>query len=226
MPPPRRCRQPRSPPRCRRSCRSAGGWSGTTAAGRAVLDDTAAHPDSFRATFEVADMLADARSASDGRCRVVVAYAIRGNRGADINRRNAEALADLIGVRRIDSIVVTAALDVAGETDRATTAEIDATRDAFVQPRHRRRVARHASCGDARRRRAPAPGRSRRAHRRAGDERGEAAAARGGLTAAADNFQEIQLPTPNLSGGENRRDFHPAGTNHSLWELEVGSVGS
>ena len=61
------------------------------AAGRAVLDDTAAHPDSFRATFEVADLLAAGRSP----CRVAAAYAIRGSRGADINRRNAEALAEL-----------------------------------------------------------------------------------------------------------------------------------
>jgi UDP-N-acetylmuramoyl-L-alanyl-D-glutamate--2,6-diaminopimelate ligase len=98
------------------------------AAGRAVLDDTAAHPDSLRATFEVADMLAAGRPAS----RVAVAYAIRGSRGADINRRNAEALAELTSAHRIDALIVTAALDTAGGTDRATPAEIDATRGAFA----------------------------------------------------------------------------------------------
>ncbi len=43
------------------------------AGGRLVLDDTAAHPDSFRATFEVADLIARGRAS-----RVVVAYAVRG----------------------------------------------------------------------------------------------------------------------------------------------------
>ena len=101
------------------------------AAGRAVLDDTAAHAQSFRATFQVADLLAAGRAASHGRCRTVVVYAIRGRRGVDINRRNAEALAELVGGRRIDSAIVTAALDVSGEADLATAEEIDAAREAF-----------------------------------------------------------------------------------------------
>jgi UDP-N-acetylmuramoyl-L-alanyl-D-glutamate--2,6-diaminopimelate ligase len=101
------------------------------AAGRAVLDDTAAHPESFRATFEVADMLAAGISTSQRDCRVVIVYAIRGSRGADINRRNAEALAEMMGVRRNSSVIVTAALDCAGQTDLATAEEMDATRKAF-----------------------------------------------------------------------------------------------
>ncbi len=101
------------------------------AAGRAVLDDTAAHAQSFRATFQVADLLAAGRAASHGRSRTAVVYAIRGRRGVDINRRNAEALAELVGGRRIDSAIVTAALDVSGEADRATAEEIDAAREAF-----------------------------------------------------------------------------------------------
>ena len=101
------------------------------AAGRAVLDDTAAHAQSFRATFQVADLLAAGRAASHGRCRIAVVYAIRGRRGVDIDRRNAEALAELLDGRRIASAIVTAALDVSGEADRATAEEIDAAREAF-----------------------------------------------------------------------------------------------
>jgi UDP-N-acetylmuramoyl-L-alanyl-D-glutamate--2,6-diaminopimelate ligase len=51
----------------------------STLGGRTILDDTAAHPDSFAATFEVADLLPHER--------LVVAYVVRGSRGADINRR-------------------------------------------------------------------------------------------------------------------------------------------
>ena len=98
------------------------------AAGREVLDDTAAHADSFRATLEVTDLLANGPSQS---ARVVLVYAIRGKRGADINRRNAQALAELMGVHRIDAVIVTGALDSAGEADRATAEEIDATRQVF-----------------------------------------------------------------------------------------------
>jgi UDP-N-acetylmuramoyl-L-alanyl-D-glutamate--2,6-diaminopimelate ligase len=99
--------------------------------GRTVLDDSAAHPDSFRATFEVAEMLAAGRASSGGTCRVVVVYAVRGNRGADINKRNAGALAELVIRHRMGTVVVTAALDATGQTDRATAEEIDVTRDAF-----------------------------------------------------------------------------------------------
>ena len=56
--------------------------------GRTVLDDTAAHPDSLAATFDVAALLPHRALA--------VVYAIRGRRGPDINRRIATALADLV----------------------------------------------------------------------------------------------------------------------------------
>ena len=55
--------------------------------GRIVLDDTAAHPESLRATFDVARLIPSSGMA--------IIYALRGNRGADINRRNALALSDL-----------------------------------------------------------------------------------------------------------------------------------
>src|SRR6185436_18075511 len=31
-----------------------------------------------------------------------------------------------------------------------------------------------------------------------------------------------QPPTPKMSGGESRNDFHPAGSRHAPWELGVG----
>ena len=46
--------------------------------GRLVLDDTAAHPDSFRATFDVASMLPGGHA--------TVVYAVRGRRGVEIEQ--------------------------------------------------------------------------------------------------------------------------------------------
>ena len=98
--------------------------------GRAVLDDTAGHPDSLEATFEVAAMLARARGRSG---RVVVVYALRGSRGVDINRRNALALSGLADRHRVSRVLVTAAADTAGPQDLATPEEIDSTRRAFAE---------------------------------------------------------------------------------------------
>jgi UDP-N-acetylmuramoyl-L-alanyl-D-glutamate--2,6-diaminopimelate ligase len=92
--------------------------------GRTVLDDTAAHPESLRATFEVAALLA----ARPGAGTVVAAYAVRGNRGVEINQQNASELAALSAGYRIAKLIVTASADVAGPNDRASAAEIDATR--------------------------------------------------------------------------------------------------
>jgi UDP-N-acetylmuramoyl-L-alanyl-D-glutamate--2,6-diaminopimelate ligase len=93
--------------------------------GRAVLDDSAAHPDSFGGTFEVVRLL-PARS-------VMVLYALRGNRGADINRRNAITLADLTFVHGVSHLIVTASADRSGDADRVSAAEVDAARQAFVE---------------------------------------------------------------------------------------------
>jgi UDP-N-acetylmuramoyl-L-alanyl-D-glutamate--2,6-diaminopimelate ligase len=93
--------------------------------GRIVLDDTAAHPDSFRATFDVAAMLRHED--------LVVVYALRGSRGADINRLNARALADLVAIHGVSSFIATASSDCTGEKDRATAEEVDATRQAFTE---------------------------------------------------------------------------------------------
>ena len=93
------------------------------AEGREILDDTAAHPESFRATFETADLIPHARAAA--------IYAIRGSRGVDINRRNALALADLSLVHGIDPLLVTASVAAAGPHDRVRDEERDAALDAI-----------------------------------------------------------------------------------------------
>ena len=94
------------------------------AAGRTILDDTAAHPESLQATFEVAAMLQ--------RKRMAVVYAVRGTRGTEINRRNADALAALAASAGTAALFVTAAADVAGPQDRVLPEEAEAARDALA----------------------------------------------------------------------------------------------
>ena len=89
-------------------------------AGRRVLDDTAGHPESLSAAFEVAALVPHAR--------LHVAYVLRGSRGALVNAQNATALADLALLHDAASITVSAAADGARPEDRASEAEIDAAR--------------------------------------------------------------------------------------------------
>jgi UDP-N-acetylmuramoyl-L-alanyl-D-glutamate--2,6-diaminopimelate ligase len=96
-----------------------------TIANRTVLDDTAGHPESLRATFEVIGLLKPQR--------VIICYAVRGHRGADINRRNALALADLASLQNAEALIVTAASDVTGPNDIASPVEIDAARSSFIE---------------------------------------------------------------------------------------------
>jgi UDP-N-acetylmuramoyl-L-alanyl-D-glutamate--2,6-diaminopimelate ligase len=63
----------------------------------------------------------------------VVVYALRGNRGADMNRRNALALADLAFVHGVRHLIVTASVEGTAEADRVSAAEVDAARQAFVE---------------------------------------------------------------------------------------------
>jgi UDP-N-acetylmuramoyl-L-alanyl-D-glutamate--2,6-diaminopimelate ligase len=95
-----------------------------TVDGRTVLDDTAAHPGSLRETFDVAAKLPHESLA--------VVYALRGSRGAEINRANALALADLAFIHGVDPLIITAASDCAGPSDRARPQEIDAAREALI----------------------------------------------------------------------------------------------
>jgi len=83
--------------------------------GREILDDTAAHPESFRATFETADLIPHRLAAA--------VYAIRGSRGADINRRNARTLADLASVHLVKPLIVTASEGSVGPHDVVTSEE-------------------------------------------------------------------------------------------------------
>lgn len=92
-------------------------------AGRAVLDDTAGHPESFDSTFEVADLIPAGR--------IIVAYALRGARGVDINRRNALSLAEHTLTLGAYRTIVTEAADTTGPLDRVTPEEADAARAAF-----------------------------------------------------------------------------------------------
>jgi UDP-N-acetylmuramoyl-L-alanyl-D-glutamate--2,6-diaminopimelate ligase len=91
---------------------------------RTILDDTAAHPDSFRSTFDVASLLPHTR--------LTTVYAIRGGRGVEINRQNALALADLCFLHGVEPLIVTPCAETAGPADTAMPGEIDATRQALV----------------------------------------------------------------------------------------------
>ena len=107
--------------------------------GRMVLDDTAAHPDSFRSTFAVA--------ASLPRRHLAVVYAVRGRRGVEINRQNALAIADLCSVYGAEPLIVTSSADAAEPADAVQPAEIDATRQALVS--RGRRFVWHEMLADA-----------------------------------------------------------------------------
>jgi UDP-N-acetylmuramoyl-L-alanyl-D-glutamate--2,6-diaminopimelate ligase len=108
-------------------------------AGRTVLDDTAAHPNSLQATFEVASLLL--------RDKLAVVYALRGSRGMEINRQNASAIADLCSLYGADPLIVTSSSDETPASDAATPPEIDAARQALVSKG--RRFVWHDALGDA-----------------------------------------------------------------------------
>jgi len=91
--------------------------------GRTVLDDTAGHPDSLAAVFEISALLEYRR--------LLVGWVVRGNRGPGINERNAAALADLSLLHDAALTVVSSATDVTPAKDRATAVEIDAARAGF-----------------------------------------------------------------------------------------------
>jgi UDP-N-acetylmuramoyl-L-alanyl-D-glutamate--2,6-diaminopimelate ligase len=93
------------------------------ASDRTVLDDTAGHPDSLETAFEASAFLPHER--------LWVAYAIRGNRGVDINRRNAVALAGLAARYRAAGVIQTASADVVSPRDSAAQEEVDAARLAL-----------------------------------------------------------------------------------------------
>lgn len=90
--------------------------------GFTVLDDTAAHPDAVSAVLELIEDMPHRRF------HVVVA--VRGRRGAELNRRYAESLAIWSQRVPIASVIVTTSEDVAAEKDRVEPEELE----AFMEP--------------------------------------------------------------------------------------------
>jgi UDP-N-acetylmuramoyl-L-alanyl-D-glutamate--2,6-diaminopimelate ligase len=86
-----------------------------------VLDDTAGHPDSMGVVFDVVQRLAKGR--------VHAAVAIRGKRGAKINRRTAEALAIWAAQTPMDTLVVTSSEGSVDELNQVSPRE----RTAFLR---------------------------------------------------------------------------------------------
>jgi UDP-N-acetylmuramoyl-L-alanyl-D-glutamate--2,6-diaminopimelate ligase len=95
----------------------------TVRAGRTVLDDTSGHPDSLMSLFDVAALIP--------REQLWIAWAIRGSRGAEVNRRNALALADYAALHEAAALIVTAAEDVTEPKDTVTAQEAEAVRRAL-----------------------------------------------------------------------------------------------
>jgi UDP-N-acetylmuramoyl-L-alanyl-D-glutamate--2,6-diaminopimelate ligase len=88
--------------------------------GPVVIDDTVGHPDSISGLFEVVQRLRYRR--------LHVAFSIRGQRGPEINRQDAEALAIWSRAVPIHSLVTTTSVDTADERNEVTPEE----RDAFL----------------------------------------------------------------------------------------------
>ncbi|HEX7089715.1 MAG TPA: Mur ligase family protein [Longimicrobiales bacterium] len=80
-----------------------------------VLDDTVGHPDSITAVFEVAARLPHRR--------LHVVYAVRGRRGVEINRRDAEAIAIWLRRAPAATVVVTSSEDAADAANRVQPEE-------------------------------------------------------------------------------------------------------
>jgi UDP-N-acetylmuramoyl-L-alanyl-D-glutamate--2,6-diaminopimelate ligase len=95
-------------------------------AGPMVLDDTVGNPRTLAAVFD------SIRAIRHGGLRVV--FGIRGSRGADINRRLALALGELLcahGRNRPVKLVITSSEDAAGIRDRVRAEERDAVLGAL-----------------------------------------------------------------------------------------------
>jgi UDP-N-acetylmuramoyl-L-alanyl-D-glutamate--2,6-diaminopimelate ligase len=93
-----------------------------------VIDDTVGHPDSISAVFELVARIPHAR--------VRAVFCIRGRRGAEINERDAEALAIWARQARSDGLYITSGVDSADERNIVSPAE----RDAFLGMLTRRRI--------------------------------------------------------------------------------------
>jgi len=104
--------------------------------GFGLLDDTATHPDALCVLFEVVAGLR--------RGRVHLVAAIRGGRGAEINRRYGETIAIWSRKLKLDSLVATSSSEAVDAPDRVADAERDAflsaLRRAGTEPAHHERL--------------------------------------------------------------------------------------
>jgi UDP-N-acetylmuramoyl-L-alanyl-D-glutamate--2,6-diaminopimelate ligase len=94
-----------------------------------VLDDTVGHPDSVSAVFEVVERLSPAR--------VLVAFAVRGRRGARINRELGEALSIWAERVPLARLVLTRSAEAVDERNRVDDVEAG----ALAAPLRRRGIA-------------------------------------------------------------------------------------
>jgi UDP-N-acetylmuramoyl-L-alanyl-D-glutamate--2,6-diaminopimelate ligase len=106
---------------------------------RLVLDDTAGHPDSLSAVFEVVERLAPKR--------VHLVFGVRGMRGRRINTRLAETLAIWARLLPLGRVVITSCEDAADERNRVQPEE----RAAFLETLRRQGMmyAERSACRDA-----------------------------------------------------------------------------
>jgi UDP-N-acetylmuramoyl-L-alanyl-D-glutamate--2,6-diaminopimelate ligase len=102
-------------------------------AGPAIIDDTVGHPDSITSVFEVAQRVPHRR--------LHIVFCIRGQRGALINERDAEALVIWSRVVPVHTLITTTAADTADERNTVAPAE----RAAFLRVIERTRL-RHTHC--------------------------------------------------------------------------------
>ncbi|MBO8125633.1 MAG: UDP-N-acetylmuramoyl-L-alanyl-D-glutamate--2,6-diaminopimelate ligase [Firmicutes bacterium] len=94
-----------------------------------VIDDFAHNPASIKTALEAATGLTQGK--------LIIVNAIRGNRGLQINRENAETLADFIQEsQRQTRLIVTASQEAVGEHDRVSSGE----KEVFLQTLRKKEI--------------------------------------------------------------------------------------
>ena len=88
-----------------------------------VLDDTVGHPDSISAVFQVVQAFDPGR--------VHIAFAVRGQRGPEVNRHAGEALATWAAQVPLGRLAVTRSEGAADERNRVDPEELEAVEDAL-----------------------------------------------------------------------------------------------
>ncbi|HSH46346.1 MAG TPA: Mur ligase family protein [Longimicrobiales bacterium] len=88
-----------------------------------ILDDTVGHPESVSAVFELAEQLSPRR--------LHVVWGVRGQRGEQINRENAETLAIWAAREAPETLIITRSTDTADELNRVQDDEYAAFLDVL-----------------------------------------------------------------------------------------------